>query len=327
MTDKTRCPGSSDISALRRIWTSAFGVGDDEDFFSFYFKPELCVTADHEGVPAAAGYLVPFGNLICGGESVPCAMIYAVAVLPGQRNRGLGTHIVNDLVRLAQSAGYPAVVLCPSEDSLFDYYKARSALRDWFFVSERHFRVIERTDTTPLLSRVSPYEYSCLRERLLQQIPHIAINTDALKYQEKLCAPYGGGLYSISAPGISACAIVEKQPDGSVSVKELLTRDVSEQAAVASIAAEFPAQDYIVRTPALIGRQAAKLLDCTDEADATAQRTAEYCTEPEFAEMQPDRSVRRFGMLTVTSAAPGHTQIPLSSEPSTYAPWYGPAFD
>lgn len=351
----TRSAQSSDIPALRRIWTEAFGIGDDEDFFSFYFDPELCVTADHDGVPAAAGYLIPFGNLICCGTVVPCAMIYAAAVLPELRSHGFGTYIVRDLIKTGQSSGYPAIILCPSEDSLFDYYSTRSALRDWFYVSEQRMNTVElqansvtnKPDAPPSLSRVSADEYIMLRESLLQNIPHITVNADAMKYQEILCKSSGGGLFKISSPAGESCAIVEAQPDGSVSIKELLSHEGSESALLASIVSAFPAPEYMIRMPAPIEKQPSVSINAVKQHNtetpykgtisASIHAAIQHNTEapykgiissPEISTQHGTRGVvRRFGMLAESSGILFPLKPEISYELPAIAPWYGPAFD
>lgn len=294
MTNQTRCALESDIAALHNIWESAFGEGDSVDFFQFYFKPELCIVAEREGSPAGAGYLVPFGNLICGGLTVPCAMIYAVAVLPEFRRLGLGESVVRGLIEYGKASGYPAIVLCPSDDSLFRYYSERSVLKDWFFTTERQMTQIRPSANTARLTRISAEEYRSLRENLLAGMPHIAMDRDAFLFQDILCRHEGGGLFLAATTGGDACAVVERQPGGAVWVKELLAPAGCEQEALSSIAMEFPASSYLIRTPTSCFRP---------NSESTASSEA-----------------RRFGML---SASP--ELITPSHSPAL--PWYGLAFD
>ena len=300
----TRISRGSDTAALRRIWTTAFGDGDDEDFFSFYFRPEMCVVVESGGTASAAGYLIPFGNFIYGDVKVRCAMIYAVAVLPDVRNRGYGTLIVRDLIARGHAAGYPAVVLCPASDGLFGYYSTRSVLRDYFYVAER--RIVETLSAAlpARLSRVSPDEYGSLRERFLSGVPHIEIDRDGLLYQDLLCSHAGGGLYLAETIDGDACAVVEPQHDGSVWVKELLCPGGVDASALSSIASVFPADSYIVRTPA--------------QADAPLDVAPLDVAQPVVAPRFP---ARRFGMI---AADPGVT---ASAARTKTAPWFGLSFD
>ena len=290
----TRSALSSDIPALHKIWAAAFGGGDVDDFFSFYFTPELCITAENDGVPVAAGYLIPYGSLACSGATAPCAMIYAVAVLPVCRNRGFGTYVVRGLIELGRSNGYPAIVLCPSDDSLFEYYSERSALRDWFYISER--QLIETGPVTErlILTRISAEKYGRLRESLLQDTPHITVDRKAFEYQEILCGNDGGGLYRAQTPVGDACALIERQSDGTIFMKELLSPERYASPLISSVAAEFPAPGYSVRVPAQsVGHDA----------------------------------VRRFGMLAAPDKIMDEIQVYAADMRNSAAPWLGPAFD
>jgi len=244
----TRQPRVNETPVLRRIWREAFGDGDEDLFFGFYYKPELCLTAVCDGVPVAAGYLLPAGRLIgCGGDSgrgVSCAMIYGVAALPEYHGRGFGTAVVRDLVSKGRGAGFSAITLCPSEDGLFEYYSSRTEFRDWFFACERIFK--EFSDAAPVkLTEISAPEYGHLREKLLAGVPHIELDLHALEYQSLLCQKFGGGFFATSDG--YACAVVECQPDGAVWVKELLPG--YDPHVLSAVAAAYPAREYVVRTP------------------------------------------------------------------------------
>ncbi|MCL2402020.1 MAG: GNAT family N-acetyltransferase [Oscillospiraceae bacterium] len=282
-----RPPGSDETQDLRRIWTSAFGNGDESAFFSYYFKPEYCLTAVCDGLPVSAGYLLPVGRLDHdNGERVSCAMIYGVAVLPRYRGRGFGTMVVRELV--SQGKEYGAIALCPSDDSLFRYYRDCADFCDWFYTHERRLSSPPRVAASKI-SAVTPLEYSRLREKLLADVPHIAMDLHALGYQETLCQTFGGGLFMLDSPGRASCAVVERQKNGAILIKELLSPNGCEDYMIASIAAAFPAKEYWVRTP--------------------AHRT------------DGSRNCRRFGMLAAAPVMDGNADM------NGFTPWFGLAFD
>ena len=282
----TRNPRIDETSALRRIWRVAFGDGDESAFFSYCYKPEMCLVAELNGMPVSAGYLLPAGRLKHDGQSLKCAMLYGVASLPECRGRGFGTAVVRDLGAMGRGAGFDAVVLCPADDSLFEYYSDRTAFRDWFYVRERRLKVPSGRKRVNL-TEITAQEYSFLREKFLVGITHIEMDLDALSYQCLLCSKSGGGLFKADISGKTACAVVEKQPDGKVLIKELLAPDGYEDRVIAAIAAEFPAEEYIIRSPA-----------CSFERD-----------------------YRRFGMLVAFTFSMD------CKEQSRTLPWYGLAFD
>ena len=62
--------------------------GDPEDditrFFDAYFSPECTLVIKPDGKPISAAYILPVGDLtLPDGVPVSCAMLYAIATLPG----------------------------------------------------------------------------------------------------------------------------------------------------------------------------------------------------------------------------------------------------
>ena len=302
MTVSTRQPKNSEIPDLHHIWKTVFGDSDQDidEFFKIYFDPKMTVVADTGAGPAASGYIFPVGNICVEGVCVPCAMIYAVATLSEYRSHGLGKAVVNELISIGHAVGFSAVVLHPSEDSLFEYYSARTPLLDWFYVNELMIsKRILFSEKKAELTQVTPTEYILLRKNLLSGIPHIELDLRALLYQDLLCRKYGGGLYQAKTSNGSACAIVEKQSDGVVSIKELLTSRINETEVLSAVAAEYPASGYLVRSPSPLSSS------------------------------PPGK--RRFGMLTLDSRIIEKDHPVFSTKQfnssRTNAPYYGPAFD
>ena len=290
----TRRAHIGDRQALLNIWKTAFGSGDESAFFDHFSGLELCIVAAHnnapDDAPAAAGYILPAGNFKCGELRLKCAMIYSVATLPEYRNHGFGTAVVRELVSAGHAAGCEAVVLCPSGDKLFEYYSAHTELRDWFYICEKKYTTAPTFCNSVELTVITSNEYNQLREDMLMEISHIELDIHTLSYQSVLCGRFGGGMYRATAPGGIACAIIERQSGDSIWVKELLTSGIHETDVISAIAQEYPADEYIVRSPA------------RSPADASEKR--------------------RFGML----AADGDAALRLKGKPDT-APYYGLAFD
>jgi len=313
-----RHPETDELPALSRIWKTVFDDGCEADFFDHYFDPSHCIIAQYGDVIAASGFLLPAGHIINGMQRVRCAMIYAVATLPEHRRLGYGETVVRQLISRGHELSYQAIVLCPADDSLFEYYKTRIELRDWFYVFEQKitFAQIHNgcVDSQPMsaarLTRVSEERYGRLREEMLDKTPHIEFDKRAMAYQSLLCEQYGGGLYQIdSADGIS-CAIVERQFGGAVWIKELLTPDRAKVFDIVpaqqtlnilkAIAANHPADEFLVRMPA---------------------EAREQSGSPENRPDKQSKCVRRFGMIAVFD---GIFDSHIISSPP---PWYGLAFD
>ena len=286
----TRAPSDNEIPALKKMWNTVFGSVGIESFFRHFFDADLCVIAEGTDSPAAMGYLLPVGDFFWDTKAYRCAMIYSVATLPAYRARGLATAVTGSLISLARELAYPAVLLCPSDDKLFDYYKAHTKLREWFYVSELVVKKTSaNTDIEPP-TEITANVYHLLREELLKGVVHVKQDLHIFEYQAELCKELGGGLFRVG----DAIAVVERQVDGRVWIKELLLPD-GEAAAfksgyditgiIASIASRFPACEYTIRSPAPIGKR------------------------------------RRFGMISF----PDDTLI--FSSGNELKPWFGMAFD
>ena len=344
MDHKLRNPRNEDAQALRQIWDGIFGADDVDVFFNNYYNPELCITAVIADTPVASCYLLPVGNLVAGGQTLPCAMIYGVATLPEYRNLGLGSAVVNALLRKGHDMGYSAIVLCPSGDSLFAYYGSRTGFRSWFYIREQEFNNLPTVNAGAEIVPVSAEQYSRRRCGLLADIPHIQHDITALRYQELLCQFYGGGLYQITSLAGESCAVIERQQDGSVYIKELLTphsctAQTSVPGILSTIAIAYPADRYIVRSPARISDVSVEYSRLGTPADepASADESAhadepapedEPASDDEPAPVNepapgckgPSTVIRRFGMLSASGTI-------ICEVNGTTAPWYGPAFD
>ena len=255
------------IPALRIIWKTVFGNIGVDSFFRHVFDTELCVVAIIDEAIAASGYIIPAGHIITGSESLKCAMIYSVATIPEHRGIGLGTAVVRSLIELTDELGYHAVVLCPSDDDLFGYYSLRTGMHDWFYTNEQVFTQAlldnnafpTASNSPPLPVEVSVNDYNSLRGELLKGTVHIKHNSLILEFQSLLCSELGGGLYKVG----DSCAIVERQDNDTVWVKELLTPgglidDLTSSPVasdvVAAIMKMFPAREYRVRFPSRAGK-------------------------------------------------------------------------
>jgi len=324
----TRHPRIEEIPALHGIWKTVFGGDDETVFFKHYLDPETCVIVAGDIGPVAAGYLLPYGKMVSDGCSFPCAMIYGVSTLPQYRNRGFGAAVVRDLITAGYNSGYHAIVLCPSDDDLFTYYSTHTQLQDRFFVYERRFTKPAVSNSHLELTPVTSEEYADLRSSLLAGTTHIEADLHALNYQKLLCREFGGGLLRADTQYGASCAVVERQNDGRIWVKELLTpactdkddyehtsRDTvcnevsdSYNDVVEAIIKAFPANEYIVRSPV----QSKKM---TDSAPAQGIMRSHDCGSYE------ETGVRRFGMLASSA------ELLDACRFENDAPWLGLAFD
>ena len=303
---------SNDINALQNIWSIVFDYTDMALFFESFYAPELTLVYEKENKIIAMGFLLPVGNLLLKQDDcVPCAMIYAVATLPESRGLGAGSSISAMLIELAQAQGYTAVVLQPADDDLFGFYSKHTKMREWFYgteyitsPNEADFARVPNNLDDIKSERISTAEYIKIRETLLADIPHIKYNFNTVDHQKKLCDLYGGGLYKFTTSHGDACAVIERQSDELVCVKELLCPKISDletiqtvyNRIISNIAFNYPATQYIIRTP------------------INNELTVALNSESVIIK-------KRFGMLTLTN----DKQYEIHNKNAL--PWYGLAFD
>ena len=183
------------ITELKNLWHTVFGDAPSviDAYFDAFYTPDLTATEFVDGELAAAAYVLPAGELVCGDCREKCAHIYAVAVYPKFRGRGLGVSVTNLATEKAKKAGFSAVVLHPAEESLFGFYEKHCGFKTCFSASGK----------SPLsgdvLTLSETEAYIACREKFLANIPHVALNARVLDFFQKC-----GGLLYTSETGCSA---------------------------------------------------------------------------------------------------------------------------
>jgi len=293
-----RKPRECELSALGEIWHTVFGTVGAKSFFDNIYNVEQTIIAEAWGKPAAMGHIIPAGELVCREHTLSCAMLYGIATLPEHRGMGLGKKVTSELIETAFGQGFEAVILCPSEESLYEYYSKNTKMTDWFYAKEivMTFPIAAHSGSKLYLTPVSPVQYMEHRNRLLKDIPYINSSIKILEYQKKLCDELGGGLYKIG----DSSAIVEIQPDGAVHVKELLTLNDDIDDVIACLTTSYEANEYIIRVPAQKD---------TNGINAERINAADI------------NAASRFGMLALKD------DILLDLNSCNFLPWYGMAFE
>lgn len=226
---------------------------DISHFFNAWFSPELTVVIDNGSQPVSAAYILPVGNLVMPDcERINCAMIYAVATRSESRRCGFGEAVTIEAAQIAVQKGFPAVVLKPENDGLFEFYLKHTPFKEYFDVFEIEFSpgALSLSESQYSISPVGPEEYRWMRCKLLRGSAYIDMDEKSLSYQQYLCSSAGGGMYVLLRAGIKVgCAAVERKQTW-VSVKELLLDTGCRLAdAVSAVSAVFPADKYYVRSP------------------------------------------------------------------------------
>lgn len=224
---QTRISTPADIPRQRELWQLAFG--DDgayvDNFYHTYYKPERMLMLEEDGVVQAMTAWFDTTFAVPGRGEYRAAYLYAVATHPEARGRGLAGRLLSDADGFFRSWGIPAVTTKPAEPSLHQFF-GRNGFRECFVHGQNFFHW-EKADRNPgavkSLERLSPGEYTALRESWLAETPHIAIPEEMMGYQAGACAlTPGGGLYALAAPHGRAALCAEGMENGKLLVKELL---------------------------------------------------------------------------------------------------------
>lgn len=228
-----------DAPALAALWHRAF---EDPEELSRGFLARLQelgggVCAEEDGVLLGAAYAVT--DYYLGEDRL--AYLYAVAVLPEARGRGLGMALSRQAAALGRRLGAGIVCTVPAEPSLYPWYEraigVRCALR------RREERIESRLGPVPL--PLTPEEYGARREALLAGRPHVRPGAAALRQEQFNCRVCGGDLFSIGE-GIAAVYYDEDVPV----LRELIAPEGADRAALAAaVGAALGAESVRLLTP------------------------------------------------------------------------------
>lgn len=112
-------PSAAQIPQLRRLWTRAFGDGDEflDLFFAAAYAPDRCRCVSVGGTVAAALYWFEDS---CDGR--PFVYVYAVATDPDFRGRGLCRALMEDTAKILRGRGVWGILLHPADEGLARMY-------------------------------------------------------------------------------------------------------------------------------------------------------------------------------------------------------------
>lgn len=205
----------ADESALVELWCRVFG--DPASYVEEFFRilPEIGggVAAIENEVPVGAAYMITALEL-CEGESSPrCGYLYAVAVDPAARGRGLGGRLSQAAAALGRARGAELICTLPAEPGLYAWYEKLIGVRCALYRKQHELE--SRPGLVP--QPMSAADYGRRREALLRTLPHLRLSEAAMRLEEANCRAFGGGLYAVG-DGIAAAYV----SDDVTEVRELL---------------------------------------------------------------------------------------------------------
>lgn len=214
-----------DQTALVALWHRVFGdpVSYVEEFFRILPEIGRGVAAIENGVPVGAAYMITALELRDDEKSRRCGYLYAVAVEPEARGRGLGGSLSQEAAALGRAHGAELICTLPAEPGLYAWYEKLIGVRCALYRERRELA----SCSGPAPQLLTAAEYARLRETLLCGRPHLRLSDAAMRLEEANCRAFGGGLYAVGG-GIAAASV-----DGGVTeVRELLGASEAEAAAL-----------------------------------------------------------------------------------------------
>lgn len=134
---------SADKPAITRLMSTVFGHSEEGIalFFSQAFSWERCIVAQEGSEVCGMFHILP-ATLRFAEGSIPVAYLYALAVTPERRGRGVASEIMRYLEWFLPRQGYDAAALCPTGQELFNFYRrfgygSAVSVKSWEFLAER----------------------------------------------------------------------------------------------------------------------------------------------------------------------------------------------
>ena len=234
----------ADAAGLAGIWHRVF---DDPEELALAFLNDLPalgggVCAEEEGKLLGAAYVVTDFTV----EKQTAAYLYAVAVLPEARGRGLGMALTRAAARLGKELGAEILCTLPANAGLYPWYERLIGTRCALYRSEKRCESAPGAAAFPITAE----EYGRRREALLGTLPHVTLGEAALRYEKENCRCFGGDLYALG-DGIAAASIDE----GETLIRELLCPEGADRLALAAaLGAKLGTQRVLLLSSAPEGR-------------------------------------------------------------------------
>ena len=218
---------ASDAEELAALWHAVFG--DTEELSRGFLRdlPQLGggICAWEDGRLLGAAYAVT--DYFLGEERL--AYLYAVAVLPEARGRGLGQSLSREAAALGRRLGAKILCTCPAEPGLYPWYERAIGVRA--ALGRREERIERRPGPAP--RPLSPEDYGARRERLLAGTPHVRPGAAVLRREKDNCRLCAGDLYAV---GDGICAVYADE--GIAVLRELLAPAGTDRRALAGAVAD-----------------------------------------------------------------------------------------
>ena len=196
---------------LVRLWSGVFGDPPElaEAFLRLLPAFGCGFAAVEDGAVLGAAYWLD--GLELAGEKL--GYLYAVAVEPSARGRGLGAALSRACFDAGLERGAHWRCTAPAEPSLFGWYEKILGVKPALYRQRAELEANAQLPVSPL----SAADYAARREALLKGQPHLSCAPEAMEYEKINCRCFGGDFFAVG-DGIAAASIDE----GNALVRECL---------------------------------------------------------------------------------------------------------
>ncbi len=236
----------ADIPALTDLWSRIFG--DSRSLAASFFRllPGMgsCFAAEKNGVLCGMASILTDLTLHCDEQEIRCAYLYAVAVEPRFRGKGIGAALSRAAKLHARQNGAELFTTLPAEPGLYPMYEKTVGT---VFRLKRTGHTVAPCGDQPSSTVFFPAaaaEYNRKREELLKGETHLSVSDSSIAYLQALCREYGGDIL-LSEKAAAACTL----EGGILRLAEILCADESREAAAARAAAQLHAEKAVFYLP------------------------------------------------------------------------------
>ncbi|MBQ7962821.1 MAG: GNAT family N-acetyltransferase [Clostridia bacterium] len=179
-----------DYDELVSLWQTVFG--DEAETVRFFLDKAVSAGEIYAkkiaGKIVSAFYLVD-SQLINGNKTEKVRYLYAAATLPGYRKQGIMSEMIKYAAEVLADKGYAAIVLCPADEKLYDYYEKLGFTRSF---SDRIYTI--NSSALDKYKGARYFNCSVSYSDIRHSIPSeafVEFSSGYLDYARKLSSDYG----------------------------------------------------------------------------------------------------------------------------------------
>lgn len=239
----------NNIEQAKKLWEISFGDSKEYvDFvFSNHFTHENVLVYLEDSKVIGIVCFEPF-TLKSKTQSIPVVYLFAFAVHPDYRSKGIGGKLLKGFHKHMEANGYAATILTPATESLFNYYRSHG-YEDYFYTKLASIPAsyLEK-DTAATLVPTNLADLSVVRDSFyLKHASQFASwNKSYLAFVNSELTLRSGGVARLSDDK----GYLSYRKDSSVAeVLELVVPKENWLSSLTALHKELKAESYLIRLP------------------------------------------------------------------------------